>query len=58
MTGPGNADEIWSRMKFEGERRKKREKLAGHLTRPGFEVEGVGRGGWLGASCFGTAGRG
>jgi hypothetical protein len=46
MTGPGNADEIWSRMKFEGERRKKREKLAGYLTRPGFEVEGVGRG-WV-----------
>jgi len=58
MTGPGNADEIWSRMKFEGERRKKREKLAGYLTRPGFEVEGVGRGGWQGASRFGTAGGG
>ena len=35
-------------MKFEGERKKKREKLAGRLTRPGFEVECVGRGygGW------------
>jgi len=52
-------------MKFEGERKKKREKLAGHLTGQGFEVSKVWAGwagwagvGWLGASCFGTAGGG